>query len=212
MLSTVFFPFHSLYSSAPEFLFGSFLWFHTAGRAPGTYSHASLSPMGKIMGQESLTWYWSVPPWGKDDAGKVELFFLLSPKHQNSYFFFVPTVCFNFADRNLDFYKGSLSMSDCLRQWSPGVPRLWPRGARTTSWATLRSTAETGVTMPISQCMDEQQYSQVPWHIVLDPTALTKALLSMFGCQIIIEEGIQWWLSYSAVWLMSLLPWRFKWR
>ena len=38
-------------------------------------------------------------------------------------------------------------------------------------------------------CKDGWYFSQVPWHMVLDPTARTKAFLFMGLCQIVVVEG-----------------------
>lgn len=36
-----------------------------------------LFPVEEVMGWGSLSWHWTVLPWGKDDAGKLILFFLI---------------------------------------------------------------------------------------------------------------------------------------
>lgn len=43
--------------------------------------------------------------------------------------------------------------------------------------------------MPVSSYMCGQNSFQVPWHMVLDPTASTKALMSVDRCQIVLVEG-----------------------
>lgn len=52
--------------------------------------------------------------------------------------------------------------------------------------------------MPITQCTSEWYFSWVSWHMVLDPTAPTKASLSVGRCQIV-EGGYEWKTSYSAI-------------
>lgn len=42
--------------------------------------------------------------------------------------------------------------------------------------------------MPNTKCTGGQDSSRVPWHIILDATAPTKALLSINGYQIVIVE------------------------
>lgn len=37
----------------------------------------SLFPVEEVMGWRSLSWHWIVLPWGKDDTGKLTLFFLI---------------------------------------------------------------------------------------------------------------------------------------
>ena len=66
--------------------------------------------------------------------------------------------------------------------------RLWLRWARASSWIIAVSTARTEICMPITRCMHGQDSSRVLWCMVLDPTAPTKTLLSVDGCQTAIVE------------------------
>ena len=49
----------------------------TTGGAGHSFT-SSFSPMGEIMGQNSLPWHWAMPSWGRGDSGKVKLFLLRS--------------------------------------------------------------------------------------------------------------------------------------
>lgn len=64
--------------------------------------------------------------------------------------------------------KVFLSIDDCLR--------LWLRGADASSWVIASSIAVTEIYLPITQHTGRQASSQVPWHMVLNPTAPTKVL------------------------------------
>ena len=58
-----------------KYVFGSIL--HSSGSQMliHTFSHVFV---GEIMGLEGLFWHWAVPPWGRDDIGKMKLFLLPS--------------------------------------------------------------------------------------------------------------------------------------
>ena len=130
-----------------------------------------------------------------DNVGKVKQFLLPSPIHPNLYLF-APMLCWKFSPRNLDFHKPLSSVGGSLRQRSLGTFRPWPRDAG----ASLLSRAKTKVCMLITQGMGGWDVSQVPYCMVLDPTASTKALLPTDRCQIFVaERGIQWGTSYSAM-------------
>lgn len=73
------------------------------------------------------------------------------------------------------------SVSNCLRQYSPGTSRQWLRGAKANSWANAGFTVVTEVYEPITQCMGGHDSSWAPWCMVLNPTAPTEMLLSMDG-------------------------------
>ena len=101
---------------------------------------------------------------------------------------FVPKMYWNFYAGNLDFHIEG--MGDYLRSFSPGALRQQLRGAGASSLATAGSIAVTEVSVTITPCMGRRDSSQVPWHMVRDPIAPTKAFLSKDGCQIfVVEEG-----------------------
>ena len=102
--------------------------------------------------------------------------------------------------------KAVLSVEDFSSQCCSGAPGLWQRGARIGSQASARTTAGTGVYLPISWCTDGWDSSWVPWHMVLDSTVPTETLLFLDGCRIFVVEWstkIQE-VSYATVMLTSL--------
>lgn len=99
--------------------------------------------------------------------------------------FFALVVCCNFSSINLNFYKGSPIVADCLRQDFPDQLREDGTGAQTTA----RSTARTKVFMPIIWCTGGWNSSRIPWYMLLAPIGPTKPLLSVDGCQIIFVGG-----------------------
>lgn len=62
----------------------------------------------------------------------------------------------------LDQYQKLPHVDNCMRQCSPGIPRLQPRGAGDISWATAGSTAGTEVYMPNTRCTERWDCSQFP--------------------------------------------------
>lgn len=93
----------------------------------------------------------------------------------------------------------------------PGTQRPRLRGAGAGSQATAGSAARTKVCMHITLHTSGQASSWIPWCIALDPTAPTKAILSMNGCQINGQgQGAhKQEMSYSAMMLMLLLHIKF---
>lgn len=100
-----------------------------------------------------------------------------------------------------------LSMSNWLSHCSPGDPRLWAKRDWSKFIAAAESTYGTEFNLPIAWYQDRQDSSRVPWYIMLDPTAPSKALLSVDGCQVFAvgSEGKKCGTSYVSMMLPSLL-------
>ena len=137
---------------------------------------------------------------GKGDAGKVKLFLLPSPVRPNLYFWL------QWYAGNLDLHKGSLVHGWlCKTVFSRG---FWTMAKRGWSWfmGHCKVHRQDQGLLLITWCMDRWGASKVPWHMVLDHTAPTKALLPMDRCQIVVvERGYEWKTSYSAMLLTSLV-------
>lgn len=76
----------------------------------------TLSPSfkGEIMGLESSSWHWSVPPWGRGDRDQVKLFYLASSVCPVLDFF--PQWCAGISLLDYQtFIKAILSMGDCQK-------------------------------------------------------------------------------------------------
>lgn len=107
----------------------------------------------------------AVLPWGRDDAKWSHFSY---PFCYVQIYVFVPAMCWDFSSGDLNFCKCSLVHRQLSKSVSQGclysdweglkVPQLWLR-----SVCLLPNTAR-------------QASSQVPWYIVWNPTAPTKAL------------------------------------
>lgn len=96
------------------------------------------------------------------------------------------------------------TVGNFLRQCSPWVPGPQLTGARNSSWTIAESTAGIQVSMSITWYVERWDSSWVTWHMLLVPTAPTKAHLSLNRCQILIVEGGIGVRDYCfAVFLMS---------
>lgn len=126
--------------------------------------------------------------------GRVMLWEFLYPLPclQKQFFFFLFQLSAEiFPLEILTFTKGLSSLGVFQSQCFPGAPRLMPRGARNSSQVPVRSTAWPKVCLPITQWTGGWDFFWVPWHMILDPTTPTEALLFMDRCQILAgkEEG-----------------------
>lgn len=135
--------------------------------------------------------------WERGNVEEVTLFLLHSPLYPNWFWGFILQWCINLLLWTLGFlYKGSFMWVISLTQYSPRASGPWLRETGASFQATARSTAESNVHMPITQCMVSYAFSQswntpggmvgwnsswVPWHMVLDPTGPTRKLLFVEG-------------------------------
>ena len=96
--------------------------------------------------------------------------------HSNSYI--TPKECRNLYFKSLDFCKAFVSMVLCCpNQNSPGFPWMQPQGAEVCSPTPAGSTASTEACLPFTWLTGGQDFSWVPWCIVLSYTIPTKVLL-----------------------------------
>lgn len=99
------------------------------------------------------------------------------------YFFFAPTMCYNF----FCWKSGLPKRLSCLRQCFSGTLKPWSHFT--------------------GHCKDQDLYAwvgrllQVPWHMVLDCTAFTKAFLSMDGWM----PNCWWWCGSGGTWMKDIL-------
>ena len=89
----------------------------------------------------------------------------------------------------VDSHKGFLTDRCCPSPCSSGASRPQPRGAGTSTLSPAGSTAGTEVHLPMTWCTGRWDSSQVPSHMVLDPTIPTETLLFVEGCWIFVVEG-----------------------
>lgn len=148
------------------------------------------------------------------DAGKAKLFLL--PTLMSKLMYFAPTLCWNFSAGNLDFCKGSLICGWLSKTVFLGTYRLQPRRVRAGNRPLKGPQPAPRSLLPNYLTHSRQSSSLVPWYMMLDPTAPTKALLSMNGYQIVIVEvGLEgcrhkWGTSYSVMLLKPLKTWMLK--
>jgi len=76
----------------------------------------SASPVEESTGQEGPYWHSAVPPWGKGDASKPQLFLLPSSLHAISDIFAPTTVCWTSLLDYQTSTRALLSMGDCQNQ------------------------------------------------------------------------------------------------
>ena len=76
----------------------------------------SASPVEESIGQEGPYWHSAVPPWGKGDASKPQLFLLPSSLHAISDIFTPTTVCWTSLLDYQTSTRALLSMGDCQNQ------------------------------------------------------------------------------------------------
>lgn len=152
----------------------SFRQYPTQLRKLGTHSHPVMFSHGHLW---ALTKLCCLGGWV---TGKDKLFLTLS--NDSSLRFFCSNNELKLLHWITVLQNNLLTTGNYISQCSPGALRLQPEGARAGSWATSGSTAWTKVSTPIIQCMGGQNFSWVPWHMMQNPTALKKALLSMDGC------------------------------
>lgn len=79
---------------------------HTPGKAGCSLIHSHF-PHGRNCGWWTSLWALSCAPWGRDDAGRVKLFLLLSSVC-TILDFFTPMAYWNFSAGLLNFHKGTL--------------------------------------------------------------------------------------------------------
>lgn len=132
------------------------------------------------------------------------LYWLIFPMCPNIYFFF-PIVCWNFSVGLLHFQKCFLVCGLLSTQYFPGAPGPWLRRARAGSQVAAGSTGRIEVCMSTTQHTRGQDSSWVLWHIMLDPTSLTKELLFMDACQIVLRGKYKQGTSYLATLIINPL-------
>lgn len=146
-----------------------------------------LSLLRESTSQEGVFWPWAVPPWGTGDVGVIKSLLLPSPMHTTRGFF-APAVYWNFSTGNLDFHKGSLvhgwlSETVFSRGFGTMAERDW-------SWFMGHCRVQAGikVCIPIMQCKGGRAFSQVFWHMSLDPTVPTRVTF------------VPGWMPYCCCW------------
>lgn len=162
------------------------------------HSHALTFPCGRNHRREYLFWHWAVLPWERDDTSQVKLFLLPPPIQPNLYYYyyyFAPMARWNFSTNSWT------STKSLVHGWL----------SKTVFSRSSQTAAERGWSQFMGHCRVHSQDQGLSAYYLMHREARfllgllgygagfhssQKGILSMDGCQIGVEWGIQQGIPY----------------